>query len=283
VNAPANAARLVPSVLSIAGSDSGGGAGIQADLKAFARSGVHGTTAITAVTWQNTLEVRDVTPLSAAAIVGQVQAVMDDIGADAVKVGMLGSVETVEAVDRAFDLIGAVPIVIDPVMVAESGARLLEQDAVLALSGLIGRATVVTPNVEEARVLVEAAGDDPGGEPAELARAIGALGPRLVVVTGGHLDGDHVVDTIFDGEEVDRWVGPRHESRAAHGSGCTHSATLAAQLALGYEPIEAAKRASAIASDAVRNGLAGIGQGAGPVDVFGLGRFDLPPNPSDGE
>jgi hydroxymethylpyrimidine/phosphomethylpyrimidine kinase len=261
-----NASHRVPCVLSIAGSDSGGGAGIQADLKAFARCGVHGATAITAITVQNTVEVRGVYPLPPQAIVEQVAAVAEDIGVDAVKIGMLGSVEAIEAVAEALERTGGAPVVIDPVMVAESGARLLDADAVEALRDiLIPRATAVTPNVPEARVL-SGLGEESSSE--ELARAIHALGPQNVVVTGGHRE--QAVDVFFDGGAAVDIAGERHPDGAAHGSGCTHSSALAAYLALGFEPLEAARRAKAIASEAVRAGLGGLGHGAGPVDVFGL-------------
>jgi hydroxymethylpyrimidine/phosphomethylpyrimidine kinase len=261
----------IPTVLAIAGSDSGGGAGIQADLKAFARCGVHGTTAITAITWQNTVAVSGVTPVPPDAIVGQVEAVVSDIGVDAVKIGMLGSVETIEAVANALDLIGDAPVVLDPVMVAQSGAALLDPDAAEALVGLLARATVTTPNTVEARALVSAAGGDPDRDVGQLARSIGDLGPRYVVVTGGHEDTEQLIDSFWDGDAVVAISGPRHLGRATHGSGCTHSSALAAQLALGREPLEAAREASRIASEAVRDGLQGIGAGAGPVNVLGLG------------
>jgi hydroxymethylpyrimidine/phosphomethylpyrimidine kinase len=264
-----------PRVLSIAGSDSGGGAGIQADLKAFARCGVHGMTAITAITAQNTVAVRGVYPLPPEAVVEQVRAVADDIGVDAVKIGMLGNVETIAAVGRALDLVGGAPVVLDPVMVAESGARLLDEDAEEALrSELLPRATVVTPNLAEARVLAA-----PGlsaaavsAEPADLARAIHALGPTAVVVTGGHREGERATDVFYDGEQLVEIPGERHPGSAAHGSGCTHSSALAAHLALGLDPLEAARRAKEIASEAVRDGLRGLGAGPGPVDVLGLVR-----------
>jgi hydroxymethylpyrimidine/phosphomethylpyrimidine kinase len=257
----------VPRALSIAGSDSGGGAGIQADLKAFARCGVHGMTAITAITVQNTVEVRAVYPLPPHAIVEQVAAVVDDIGVDAVKIGMLGSVETIEAVADALDLVGDAPVVLDPVMVAESGAPLLEpgaQDALREL--LLPRVAVVTPNLPEARVLARAT--DADLSPEELAQAVRALGPRAVVVTGGHRD--EAIDLFYDGHELVEIPGERHPDGAAHGSGCTHSSALAAHLALGFPPLEAAQRAKAIASEAVAGGLRDVGAGAGPVDVFGL-------------
>jgi hydroxymethylpyrimidine/phosphomethylpyrimidine kinase len=262
------AADRLARVLSIAGSDSGGGAGIQADLKAFARSGVHGMTAITAITAQNTVAVTAVHPVPGDVIVEQVRAVVDDIGVDAVKIGMLGSVSTIEAVGEALDLVGDAPVVLDPVMVAESGARLLDEDAQDALrTQLVPRAAVVTPNVPEAQVLAET-GEDVDAE--QLVRAVHALGARAVVLTGGHRE--EATDLFFDGERLVEIPGERYEGGSAHGSGCTHSSALAAHLALGLDPLEAARRAKQIASEAVRDGLAGIGRGAGPVDVFGLER-----------
>ena len=252
-------------MLSIAGSDSGGGAGIQADLKAFARSGVHGMTAITAITAQNTVAVTAVHPVPGEVIVEQVRAVVDDIGVDAVKIGMLGSVATIEAVGEALDLVGDAPVVLDPVMISESGARLLEEDAREALRAqLVPRAAVVTPNVPEACVL--AGQDEAGAE--QLVRAVHALGPRVVVLTGGHRE--EATDLFFDGERLVELPGERYEGGSAHGSGCTHSSALAAHLALGLNPLAAAKEAKRIASEAVRDGLKTVGQGPGPVDVFGL-------------
>ena len=260
-----------PRVLSIAGSDSGGGAGIQADLKAFAICGVHGMTAITAVTWQNTVAVTGITPIPPEAILGQVQAVVDDIGVDAVKIGMLGSAETVAAVRAALDLLGDVPVVLDPVMVAESGASLLDPDARRALVDLLPEATVITPNLLEARALAGEAGAGGAEEtPAELAAALGALGPGYVVVTGGHADGAEVVDLFWDGEHAVDIPGPRYAGGSAHGSGCTHSSALAAHLALGLDPLEAAVAAKRVASEAVRDALTDIGAGPGPVDALGI-------------
>jgi hydroxymethylpyrimidine/phosphomethylpyrimidine kinase len=262
------AVSYLPRVLSIAGSDSGGGAGIQADLKAFARAGVHGMTAITAITAQNTVEVRAVHHVPYETIVAQVAAVAEDIGVDAVKIGMLGTAGTIAAVAEALDLLPAdTPVVLDPVMVAESGAVLLDEDARGALIELlVPRASVVTPNIPEARVL---SGDpDHGAGPRDLAVAVHALGPRTAVVTGGH--SEEGTDFFYDGRKLREVPGPRHAGGAAHGSGCTHSSTLAAQLAHGADPYEAACEARRVASEAVRLGLRGIGAGAGPVDVFGL-------------
>ena len=262
-----------PCVLSIAGSDSGGGAGIQADLKAFARCGVHGTTAVTAITAQNTLGVRAVHGVAPEMIVAQVAAIAEDIGVDAVKIGMLGTVETIDAVGRALDLVGGAPVVLDPVMVAESGATLLDEDAVAALRDrLLPRAAVVTPNVMEAGVLVASAvrpEEATAPELAELARAVQRLGPGAVVVTGGHAA--EATDIFFDSETLKLIPGPLHPRGASHGSGCTHSSALAAHLALGLSPLEAARRAKVIAAEAVRDGLRALGRGAGPVNALGLG------------
>jgi hydroxymethylpyrimidine/phosphomethylpyrimidine kinase len=264
-------------VLSIAGSDSGGGAGIQADLKAFARCGVHGMTAITAITAQNTVAVTGVWPVDPEAIVAQVRAVAEDIGVDAVKIGMLGAAETIAAVDRALDLIPDAPVVIDPVMVAESGASLLDPDAQSALrERLLPRATVLTPNVPEAMALVGASDVDPA-DVESLARAVRALGPAAVVVTGGHRE--EPTDVFFDGERLVAIAGEHYPGGAAHGSGCTHSSALAAHLALGHDPLDAARLAKQIAAEAVRQGLHEIGSGAGPVDVFGLGSGRSPSGP----
>jgi len=256
-----------PVVLSIAGSDSGGGAGIQADLKAIACAGCHGTTAITAITAQNTLGVSAVHPLPPEAIIDQVRAVAGDIGVDAVKIGMVGGAEAIEAVAQALGLTSPAPVVLDPVMVAESGARLLPDDAVDALiSRLLPNAAVTTPNLPEAHVLAGAAEDTP---PGELARAIHDRGARAVVVTGGH--GEEAIDVFFDGDRLESIRGVRHPDGAAHGSGCTHSSTLAAELAKGADPFGAAGSAKDSAARAVRDGLRGIGAGPGPVDVLGIG------------
>ncbi len=273
-----------PRALTIAGSDSGGGAGIQADLKGFARCGVHGMSAITAITAQNTLGVSAVHPVPADIILAQVRAVVQDIGVDAVKVGMLGTAQTIEAVACALDELPAgTPIVVDPVMVAESGAQLLDPDAQGALvSEILPRATVLTPNVPEAQALVrhgpagprgvEAHGDpdtDAGAQ--ELARAVLALGPDAVVLTGGHRT--RAIDIFVEAGSPEQVVfipGERHPDGAAHGSGCTHSSILAAQLALGRAPLQAAIAARSLTGEAVARGLRDIGEGPGPVDVIGL-------------
>jgi hydroxymethylpyrimidine/phosphomethylpyrimidine kinase len=274
-----------PVALTIAGSDSGGGAGIQADLKAFARCGVHGTSAITAITAQNTLGVREIEPVAPATILAQVRAVCEDLAPDAVKVGMLGSAETARAVAAALDEIeDDVPVVVDPVMVAESGARLLEPDAErVLLAQIVPRASVLTPNLPEAHALLGRPQGAPGAESdvAEaqaLAGELLGLGARAVVVTGGHRA--RVVDLLVTAREGGRpgevvaleIDGERHRDGAAHGSGCTHSSLLAAHLALGLELEDAARAARALAGEAVRDGLRDLGAGAGPVDVIGLAR-----------
>ncbi|MGI8715657.1 MAG: bifunctional hydroxymethylpyrimidine kinase/phosphomethylpyrimidine kinase [Solirubrobacteraceae bacterium] len=282
---PARAQRRIPRVLSIAGSDSGGGAGIQADLKAFAACGTHGMTAITAITAQSTVAVSAVQAIEPEMIIAQVRAVAQDIGVDAVKIGMLGTVATIEAVDQALDELRhkdpSLPVVLDPVMIAESGGELLELDARAELvARLLPRATVVTPNVPEAVALVTAAGGAPdpdaasdpdaGGEPdaSALARAVHALGPQVVVVTGGHRAA--ATDVFYDGSQLVQIVGERYPEGAAHGSGCTHSSVLAARLAWGDSPLQAARIAKRRASEAVRDGLADVGEGTGPVDVLGV-------------
>lgn len=254
-------------MLSIAGSDSGGGAGIQADLKAFARCGVHGTTAITAITAQNTVGVEQVEAVSPRMILAQVRAVAQDIGVDAVKVGMLGTSAAVDAVVQAVaELPEGTPVVLDPVMVSESGAELLDPSATDALvHRLLPRATVVTPNLLEARAL---AGADDDATTEALARAVRALGSRAVVVTGGHCE--RATDVFYDGDTLTEIAGERYPGDAAHGSGCTHSSALAAHLALGFTWLEAARRAKALAAVAVRDGLTEIGAGAGPVDALGI-------------
>jgi hydroxymethylpyrimidine/phosphomethylpyrimidine kinase len=281
--------RRIPCVLSIAGSDSGGGAGIQADLKAFAACGVHGMTAITAITAQNTVGVTAVLAIEPEMILAQVRAVAQDIGVDAVKIGMLGTVATIEAVAQALDELvarderggGPVPVVLDPVMIAESGAELLAGDARGALvERLLPRATVVTPNVPEALALVGAdaaarpetaqpgPAPDPDPDAVALARAVRALGPQVVVVTGGHRA--QAIDVFFDGRRTVEIPGERHPDGAAHGSGCTHSSVLAARLAWGDSPLQAARTAKRRASEAVRDGLVQVGAGTGPVDILGV-------------
>jgi hydroxymethylpyrimidine/phosphomethylpyrimidine kinase len=253
----------VPRALTIATSDSGGGAGIQADLKAFAAAGAHGSSVLVALTAQNTVGVTAIHELPPEFVRAQLDAVFDDIGVDAAKTGMLFSrtlIETVAAYLRRHQ----VPLVVDPVMVASSGAKLLEDDAVAALIGeLFPLATVVTPNLMEARALTGSEGSR-----RELAARLHELGARAAIVTGGH--GDDPVDHLFDGREHMEIPVERHAAGATHGAGCTHSATLAALLARGLSLVEAARGAAAAAGRAVAQGLEEIGAGEGPVDVLGV-------------
>lgn len=257
--------------LTIAGSDSGGGAGIQADLKAFARCGVHGTCAITAITAQNTVAVTHVLPIPPQTISAQIDALTGDLPPDAVKIGMVGGSAAIAAVAAALDALpAAVPVVLDPVMVSESGGRLLDADAEAALvAELLPRVTVVTPNVPEARVLARHAGGAAAeGAGEELARAVLAAGARAVVLTGGHTE--HGADLLLAAAAAEPVVieGPRHPDGAAHGSGCTHASVLAARLALGDDLEAAARTARALAADAVAHGIRELGAGAGPVDIL---------------
>jgi hydroxymethylpyrimidine/phosphomethylpyrimidine kinase len=254
---------MVPRCLTIAGSDSGGGAGIQADLKAFAAAGCHGMTAIVALTAQNTKGVTAVHQVPPPFVRMQLEAVFDDIGVDAAKTGMLLSRSLIEEV-ADFLRRRRVSLVVDPVMIASSGAQLLQPDAVDALvSQLFPLATVVTPNLHEAEALAGR-----GAPRRELAERIHALGAPTVVVTGGH--GDEAVDHLFDGRTHTEIPVERHDVPATHGAGCTHSATLAACLARGLPLEESAREAARVASDAVRSGLVEIGAGDGPVDVIHL-------------
>jgi hydroxymethylpyrimidine/phosphomethylpyrimidine kinase len=250
--------------LTIATSDSGGGAGIQADLKAFAAAGVYGTSALVALTAQNTVAVTAVHELSPDFILAQLDAVFDDIGVDAAKTGMLFSRTIIEAVAGYLER-NPVRLVVDPVMIASSGAELLQDDAVETLiERLFPLASVVTPNLPEAEALTGMQ----GASRRKLAVRLVEMGALAALVTGGH--GDPAVDHFFDGQDHVELPVRRHDIPATHGAGCTHSATLAALLARGLPLAEAARGASAAASEAVRNGLVEIGAGEGPVDVLNV-------------
>jgi hydroxymethylpyrimidine/phosphomethylpyrimidine kinase len=254
---------LIPRCVTIAGSDSGGGAGIQADLKAFAAAGVFGLTAIVALTAQNTREVTAVHEVPPWFVRAQLDAVAGDIGIDAAKTGMLFSRAIIDAVADWLSE-HPLPLVVDPVLVASSGAKLLEDDAVGSLvERLFPLATVVTPNVLEARALTSS--DSP---PEELAETLVGLGAPAALVTGGH--GEQPVDHLFDGKEHHEIPFERQEVAATHGAGCTHSAALAALLARGFSLLDAARGAAAVASRAVAQGLVEVGAGDGPVDVLGM-------------
>jgi hydroxymethylpyrimidine/phosphomethylpyrimidine kinase len=253
--------------MTIAGSDSGGGAGIQGDLKTFAAHGVYGTSAITAITAQNTQGVTAVLPLPADIIIAQMEAIAGDITIDAVKTGMLASAAIVEAVAAAIDTLDLPKVVVDPVMVAKSGDRLLEDQAVAAVkSELLRRAYVVTPNAHEAEILA--------GIPVrslddarEAARRILALGPAAVVVKGGHLREREAIDLLYDGHEFLEISGPWIDSRNTHGTGCAFAAALAANLARGRPLADAARRAKSYVASAIRHGLQ-VGRGYGVPDHF---------------
>ena len=253
-------------VISIATSDSGAGAGIQADLKAFLRCGVYGTTAIVATTAQNTVGVTGVHALPPEVAVEQIEAIASDIGADAVKSGMLFNAGIISAVAEAVERLGLPNLVVDPVMVAESGATLLEPEAVETYKQeLFPLAIAITPNLNEAFALLDEKVDEDCVE--DCAVTLHALGPKAVVITGGHTaSGD---DLLYDGEGFTRIGGPVHPSESTHGAGCTHSSALASFLARGFDLEEAAQRARAVASEAVEYGLGGIGDGAGPVHALG--------------
>jgi hydroxymethylpyrimidine/phosphomethylpyrimidine kinase len=248
--------------LTIAGSDSGGGAGIQADLKAFAAAGCYGMSVIVALTAQNTVGVEAVHEVPESFVRAQLDADFDDIGVDAAKTGMLFSRALIETVADYLEQ-HPVTLVVDPVMLASSGARLLHEDAAETLvRRLFPLAAVVTPNLQEAETLAGFAGSR-----AELAERIQDLGARAVIVTGGHGD---AVDHLLDGDEHVEIAVERHDVAATHGAGCTHSATLAAGLARGLSLQEAAREAARAASAAVAHGLVELGSGEGPVDVLRL-------------
>lgn len=259
-------------VLTIAGSDSGGGAGIQADLATFATFGVHGATAVTALTAQNTIGVQGVYAVPAAFVDLQLQSVLTDFTVAAAKTGMLATAAIVELVARRGAAGKLVNLVVDPVMVATSGDRLLDPDAERAyLESLFPHALVVTPNVPEAEALV--------GRPLvtigdlmDAARELHSYGPRYVVVKGGHLDGEESIDVVFDGSSIELLHARRVASRNTHGTGCTFSAAVAARLALGDRPDEAIAVAKRYVTDAIASAAVWrLGHGHGPVDHFQAG------------
>jgi hydroxymethylpyrimidine/phosphomethylpyrimidine kinase len=252
----------VPRVLTIASSDSGGGAGIQADLKAFARCGAHGMSAIVALTAQNTVGVSAIHEVPPDFARAQIDVVLDDLGADAAKTGMLFSAPLIEAVASALTPRG-LPLVVDPVMVASSGSRLLREDAVKTLiTALFPLATVVTPNLPEAQALTGLRTEDR----AVLAEGLAAMGAPAVLVTGGH--GARPEDHLFDGSAHLSIPVARYPIAATHGAGCTHSAALAAGLAAGLSLANAARQAARVAADAVAHGLTHLGSGEGPVHTL---------------
>ena len=252
--------------LTIAGSDSGGGAGIQADLKTFAAHRVYGMSAITAVTAQNTLGVAAWTALSADLVTAQIEAVVSDIGAHAAKTGMLPNAAIVAAVAAAAkDL--ALHLVVDPVMIAKSGDRLIDNDAVEALkSQLLRRAFVVTPNIPEAEALTGVRIDDAASR-REAARRLVSLGAANAIIKGGHLTSADIVDLLYDGQRFTEFRAERVAGRSTHGTGCTFAAAIAAHLALGHRLEEAVPQVQAYIAGAIRNAPM-LGRGHGPMDHF---------------
>jgi hydroxymethylpyrimidine/phosphomethylpyrimidine kinase len=250
--------------LTIAGSDSGGGAGIQADLKTFAAHGVHGCSAITAITAQNSVEVRGYVALDPGMVVLQIETVVDDMPVSAAKTGMLATPEIVDAVADVVARLRIPNLVVDPVMVAKGGHRLLQPAAERAyVERLFALTSLLTPNLAEAEALLGRAIPDVAAMH-EAARALHAMGPRAVLVKGGHLRGEPV-DVYFDGEHDEEIAGPRIETRNTHGTGCTLSAAIAARLALGEAPLAAARGAKAYVTEAIRRSYE-VGAGHGPVD-----------------
>lgn len=253
--------------LTIAGSDSGGGAGIQADLKTFAAHGVYGTSAITAVTAQNTVGITASLALPTDLIAAQIEAVASDIGVHAAKTGMLATAAIVEAVARTVSDLELPYLVVDPVMVATSGDVLLHDDAVATLKAdLLPRAFVVTPNRMEAEVLAGMA-IETVDDARTAAHRILALGPAAVIVKGGHLASQDVVDLLHDGHSLTELRGPRTPGTSTHGTGCTFAAALTANLALGRSLREAFERSKSYVANAIRHSVA-IGRGHGPVNHF---------------
>lgn len=253
--------------LTIAGSDSGGGAGIQADLRTFAAHGVFGTSAITAVTAQNTLGVVAWQAMPADLVIAQIEAVVGDLGADAVKIGMLATAAIVEAVGAAIEALDLPQVVVDPVMIAKGGDRLLDEDAVAAMrSELLPRAHVLTPNVPEAEVLAGMSIRS-ADEMRIAGTRILAMGPRVVLIKGGHLAGAHSVDLAFTAEGTFEISRPRIETRHTHGTGCTLSSAIAANLALGLSDRIAIERARDYLDGAIRH-APGLGKGHGPLNHF---------------
>lgn len=252
--------------MTIAGSDSGGGAGIQADLKTFAAFGVYGTSALTAVTAQNTRGVFAVAEVPEEVIALQIDVVLEDIGADAAKTGMLSSASIVETVADRLEAWGVERLVVDPVMVAKGGHPLLQPSAVEAVKErLLPLASVVTPNIPEAEILagIEIDTDEAARD---AARAIFGLGPRFVIVKGGHRSGD-ATDLVFDGVVFTELSAERIDTQNTHGTGCSYSAAIAALLARGLAPLEAIAEAKSWLTEAIRASYA-IGDGHSPVNHF---------------
>ena len=259
---------MIPNILSIAGSDPSGGAGVQADVKAISANGGYAMAAITGLTAQNTRGVRAVEMVSPAMVAAQIAAIREDIRIDAVKIGMLGDAATIAAVAEALGGLEA-PIVLDPVMVAKGGDRLLAEDAVAALHELLPRAAVLTPNLPEAADLLGEAEARDRAEMRAQADALRAEGPGAVLIKGGHLAGEDAIDLLSTAEGVTELAAPRTPTRNTHGTGCTLSSALAAQIGAGHPLPEAARRAKAYTAAAIAAaGALSVGGGHGPVHHF---------------
>jgi len=266
MGAPTKPVSGLPRALTIAGSDSGGGAGIQADLKTFFALGCHGMSALTALTAQNTVAVTAIHEVPPEFVIAQIDAVVSDIGVDAAKTGMLSSEGIVDAVAKAVEVHGIERLVVDPVFVSKHRDHLLAPEAVSALTErLLPLAQVVTPNLYEAQGLV--GGDEIASldDMREAARALHGLGPRYVLIKGGHLPGDNAIDVLFDGSVFTEFSGPRFDTEDTHGTGCALSAAIAARLAHGDDTPTAIRVAKDFVSGAIRHGLR-IGKGYGPVN-----------------
>jgi hydroxymethylpyrimidine/phosphomethylpyrimidine kinase len=260
----------IPNVLTIAGSDSGGGAGIQADLKTFAALRTYGASAITAVTAQNTQGVRAVHQVPPDIIAGQIAAVFEDLNIAAIKIGMIGDAEAIAAVASALERAPRVPVVLDPVMVAASGDALLAPGAEAALKQrLLSHADVLTPNLPEAARLLDV---EPAGDEAAMraqAEALAALGPKAVLIKGGHGTGDEALDILFDGSDFARFTALRVATKNVHGTGCTLSSAIAALLARRFGLHEAVRQAKTYLTSALAEAdKLNVGQGAGPLNHF---------------
>lgn len=266
MGSPAQPVTGLPRALTIAGSDSGGGAGIQADLKVFFALGCHGTSAITALTAQNTVEVAAIYPIPPDFVRAQIDAIAGDIGIDAAKTGMLASAPIIEAVSRAVSAHHIEKLVVDPVFVSKHRDRLLAEDAVAALrTQLLPQALVVTPNLYEASALLDGAEIASLDDMRDAAAALGAFGPRSVLLKGGHLPGDHATDVFWDGTTCTELTGPRFDTTDTHGTGCALSAAIAAHLARGDDLLSAVRAGKEFVSGAIRRSIR-LGRGFGPVN-----------------
>lgn len=272
---PAAPSHRPPIALTIAGSDSGGGAGIQADLKTFTVLGCYGATVVTAITAQNTLGVQEASALEPALVRQQMDSVLTDIGADAAKTGMLANADVVEAVAAGVRAHNLAPLVVDPVMVAKGGAHLLAAEAREALVRLLlPLATVITPNLPEAEALTGLTIDSPQSVH-EAARRLHGMGPAWVVVKGGHRPGPEAVDVVYDGQSFHYLSAPRVASSRTHGTGCTYSAAVAAYLAQGRPVLESLRLAKTFVTRAIQSAPL-IGRGHGPTNhLWPLGEPDL--------